>query len=338
MAHDVFISYSHHDKPQADAVCATLEAKGIRCWIAPRDVIPGQEWGAAIVDAIRSSRVMVLVFSSHANASPQIRREVERAVSAETVLIPFRIEDVLPEKSLEYFLGTPHWLDALTPPLEAHLEHLAAAATSFLAVIEPAAQKAGDVHPRTSAHTEPSPGSDASPLRVSHHDAQVKIEAEGDNANAQDRSAYAEQPSLGSTTSTTSEKAAEVAPPTQVASDIEREAHLVAVAVEWASPEELAKLNIPQTERRWAVGVFNGSAFPLFDVAVALESNNGGQDLLLQCGTLAPHDLRGDTYVLNLEVADFDPDGEPPLWSLTFTIAGVACEIDLHGSVHTGAH
>jgi len=126
VAHDVFISYSHHDKPQADAVCATLEAKGIRCWIAPRDVIPGQEWGAAIVDAIRSSRVMVLVFSSHANASPQIRREVERAVSAETVLIPFRIEDVLPEKSLEYFLGTPHWLDALTPPLEAHLEHLAA--------------------------------------------------------------------------------------------------------------------------------------------------------------------------------------------------------------------
>ena len=39
MAHDVFVSYSHHDKAQADAVCATLEAKGIRCWIAPRDVI-----------------------------------------------------------------------------------------------------------------------------------------------------------------------------------------------------------------------------------------------------------------------------------------------------------
>ena len=134
MAHDVFISYSHHDKPQADAVCATLEAKGIRCWIAPRDVVPGQEWGAAIVDAIRSSRVMVLVFSSHANASPQIRREVERAVSADSVLIPFRIEDVVPSESLEYFLGTPHWLDALTPPLEAHLERLAAAVTSFLDV------------------------------------------------------------------------------------------------------------------------------------------------------------------------------------------------------------
>jgi sugar lactone lactonase YvrE len=143
VAHDVFVSYSHHDKPEADAVCATLEAKGIRCWIAPRDVVPGEEWGAAIVDAIRSSRVMVLVFSQHANTSPQIKREVERAVNAEVVLIPFRIEDVAPERGLEYFLGTPHWLDALTPPLEGHLERLAAAVTSFLATSEPDSAGAG---------------------------------------------------------------------------------------------------------------------------------------------------------------------------------------------------
>src|SRR5947209_14129948 len=137
MAHDVFIRYATSDKPVADAACATLEAKGIRCWIAPRDVVPGQEWGEAIVDAIRSSRVMVLVFSQHANSSPQIRREVERAVNAETVLIPFRIEDVAPAEALEFFLGAPHWLDALTPPLETHLERLAAAVSSFLAVRGP---------------------------------------------------------------------------------------------------------------------------------------------------------------------------------------------------------
>jgi hypothetical protein len=114
-----------------------LEARGIRCWIAPRDVVPGVEWGAAIVEAIRGAQVMVLVFSSHANASPQVRREVERAVNAGTVLIPFRIEDVAPADALEYFLGTPHWLDALTPPLEAHLERLASAIASFVTVAEP---------------------------------------------------------------------------------------------------------------------------------------------------------------------------------------------------------
>ena len=50
MAHDVFISYSTKDKPTADAACAALEAKGIRCWIAPRDILPGSDWGEAIID------------------------------------------------------------------------------------------------------------------------------------------------------------------------------------------------------------------------------------------------------------------------------------------------
>jgi hypothetical protein len=56
MAHDVFISYSSRDKPTADAVCAALESHGIRCWIAPRDVLPGMEWGEAIVNAIHDSK------------------------------------------------------------------------------------------------------------------------------------------------------------------------------------------------------------------------------------------------------------------------------------------
>jgi hypothetical protein len=63
LAHDVFISYSHIDKSAADAACATLEAVGIRCWIAPRDISPGAEWGETIIDAINSARVMVLIFS-----------------------------------------------------------------------------------------------------------------------------------------------------------------------------------------------------------------------------------------------------------------------------------
>ena len=124
MAHDVFISHSAKDKPVADAVCATLEKGGVRCWIAPRDIVPGTQWGEAIIDAISSSRVMVLVFSSNANESQQIIREVERAVSKGIPVIPFRVEDVDPNKSLEYFISAPHWLDALTPPLEKHLAQL----------------------------------------------------------------------------------------------------------------------------------------------------------------------------------------------------------------------
>ncbi len=81
MAHDVFISYSSKDQTAADALCATLEAHGIPCWIATRNITYGSDYGEAIVDGIHESRVMVLVFSSHANTSPHIKREVDRAVS-----------------------------------------------------------------------------------------------------------------------------------------------------------------------------------------------------------------------------------------------------------------
>ncbi|WP_374547224.1 toll/interleukin-1 receptor domain-containing protein [Rhodoblastus sp.] len=134
MTHDVFISYSSLDKTVADAACATLEACGIRCWIAPRDIIAGMEWGDAIVEAINGSKALVLIFSANANTSPQIRREVERAVHKGLPIIPLRIEDIAPTHSLEYFIGSVHWLDALTPPVENHLRRLAEAVRVLLQI------------------------------------------------------------------------------------------------------------------------------------------------------------------------------------------------------------
>src|ERR1700745_3765684 len=81
LAHDVFISHSSKDKPVADAVCARLESRGIRCWIAPRDVEPGRPYGEAIINAIHNCRIMVLRLPSSANNSIHIAKEVERAVS-----------------------------------------------------------------------------------------------------------------------------------------------------------------------------------------------------------------------------------------------------------------
>jgi hypothetical protein len=134
MAYDVFISYSHIDKAAADAACATLERAGIRCWIAPRDIMPGTEWSAAIVNAIDQCRVIVLIFSASANASRQIRREVERAITTGAAVVPVRIENVNPTESLAYFMSTVHWLDALTPPLENHLQRLADSIKALLQV------------------------------------------------------------------------------------------------------------------------------------------------------------------------------------------------------------
>ena len=38
----------------------------------------------------------------------------------------------MPSKALEYFISTPHWLDAFTPPLEERLTQLAAAVKALL--------------------------------------------------------------------------------------------------------------------------------------------------------------------------------------------------------------
>ncbi|MGH8470712.1 MAG: TIR domain-containing protein [Gammaproteobacteria bacterium] len=158
MAHDLFVSYSSRDKATADAVCASLEGNGIRCWIAPRDVLPGVEWGEAIVNAIHESKVMVMVFSARANESRHIRREVERAVSQGIAIVPFRIEDIVPSNSLQYFIGNLHWLDALTTPLEYHLSYLASKVKVLLSQIG-AGEKPEEVKPPPQMRRQ-SPGED----------------------------------------------------------------------------------------------------------------------------------------------------------------------------------
>jgi formylglycine-generating enzyme required for sulfatase activity len=106
------------------------------------------EWGEAIINAITECRVLVLIFSSRADASAQVRREVERAISKGKIIVPFRIENVLPSGAMEYAISTTHWLDALTPPLEKHLAELC----------ESVQRLTGDIPPKTvNEKPEPTP-------------------------------------------------------------------------------------------------------------------------------------------------------------------------------------
>jgi TIR domain len=124
VARDIFVSYSQPDRDCAYELTHHLETNGFTVWIAPRDVSPAAEWAAEIIDAISAARVMILVFSASSNTSPQVRREVERAVSKDLRILPFRLENVLPSKSLEYFLSSQHWLDGFPSPREPHYERL----------------------------------------------------------------------------------------------------------------------------------------------------------------------------------------------------------------------
>jgi len=142
--HDVFVSYSSVNKLIADAACAMLEAQAIRCWIAPRDIMPAQDWSDAIIDAIAECRVFLLILSSASNQSEQVKREVQNAVSEAKYILPMRIEDVALSKHMRYFIGTPHWLDALSPPMEHHLERMAGTIHTLLTTLE---EKPGAIPP-----------------------------------------------------------------------------------------------------------------------------------------------------------------------------------------------
>jgi hypothetical protein len=123
----LFISYCSEDSAWADRVCEALEGGGVTCWIAPRNVPPGEAWPAAIAKAIRTSSGLVLLLSAHTERSRQICREVELADRAGLPIITFRLEEVEPPRALEYFLTNLQWIDGFGGRFDAGLLSLAAA-------------------------------------------------------------------------------------------------------------------------------------------------------------------------------------------------------------------
>jgi hypothetical protein len=112
MNHQVFVSYSSHDREIAFRVCRALESAGVRCWIAPRDIAAGADWGGSIARAIDATEVVVLVFSSNADNSDQIKKELVLAGNASKVVIPARVENLVPANpSFRYELASRQWID-----------------------------------------------------------------------------------------------------------------------------------------------------------------------------------------------------------------------------------
>jgi serine/threonine protein kinase len=115
LPHAVFICYSNEDKAVADAVCTTLEAESIGCWMAPRDVHGGRPYSGQITQAIRQTRVLLLILSAATNRSKHVLQEVERAAHCRNHLLTFRIEAISPSDDLAYFLGADQRVDGFQP-------------------------------------------------------------------------------------------------------------------------------------------------------------------------------------------------------------------------------
>jgi hypothetical protein len=112
LAHQVFVTHAREDLDVALRVCAILEADGIICWLGSRDAPATKNKAASNLEAIRTSDLVLLIFSAAANASPYVLRDIERAIAYERPVLSIHLDDANPNASLEYYLNLWQWLDA----------------------------------------------------------------------------------------------------------------------------------------------------------------------------------------------------------------------------------
>src|SRR5206468_11780576 len=108
----IFVSHASKDHDAARTICEALENRGFVCCIASRDIAPGENFQVAIVRAIRTAKVMLMVFSANANNSEEIKKELVLAGQSRLVVIPVRVEDVTPDEAFAYEFATRQWIDA----------------------------------------------------------------------------------------------------------------------------------------------------------------------------------------------------------------------------------
>ena len=152
----VFVSYASPDAAIANSIVDALEKAGLKCWIAPRDVVPGEFYAGAIVHAIDAANALVLVLSESAATSQHVLREVERASSRKHPVVSFRIDLAPLPADLEYFINTSHWLDATSIGVDRALPKLVDAVQRAVGPspgggLTPGGATAGTPAPRASA-------------------------------------------------------------------------------------------------------------------------------------------------------------------------------------------
>lgn len=129
MEHDIFISFSSKDREIVKAIVTYLEMRSIRCFVSYRDIPAGENYGGVLAEAVESCRLLVLVFSSHANLSKEIDKEL--TLAAGKPILPFKLVDEPYVPAKRYHLVDKQWIDAFPEP-EQHFDQLFKAVTTLI--------------------------------------------------------------------------------------------------------------------------------------------------------------------------------------------------------------
>ncbi|MFO0201739.1 MAG: toll/interleukin-1 receptor domain-containing protein [Alphaproteobacteria bacterium] len=107
----LFISHANEDEATVNRIVSYLEAHGIPCWVAARDIPPRAIYADAITEAIQACSGCAVVLSAASNASKAVKRELELASHYDKPFIPLRIDATEPAAGVDYYLRNTQWLD-----------------------------------------------------------------------------------------------------------------------------------------------------------------------------------------------------------------------------------
>lgn len=127
---DVFVSYARRDIEFVTKFVQVLRSVGLRVWMD--SAIPlGAEWRAAIVDALHQSRLMLLVHSREAERSGEVAKELAVAASRRMLIVPVRVQNVIPTGAMLYEMARLNWVDCI-PQTEERMQTIAIALSELL--------------------------------------------------------------------------------------------------------------------------------------------------------------------------------------------------------------
>src|SRR5689334_11353856 len=90
----IFLSYAPQDSDWAKEFAAALREAGVTGVFDASELLPGDLWVDRTEEALRQSRVFVLIVSPHTRESPQALFELGAAMGDDKRIIPVLVDDV----------------------------------------------------------------------------------------------------------------------------------------------------------------------------------------------------------------------------------------------------
>ena len=108
----VFISYSSKELQVATQIRMVLEANGINCWMAPKSIPAGSDYGTEIPKAIEKCKVLLLILSEQSQQSQWVPKEIGMAIGLGKVVVPFHIDNSTITEAFNFYLTNSQRIDA----------------------------------------------------------------------------------------------------------------------------------------------------------------------------------------------------------------------------------